>query len=127
MAKRAAKGEFVMAAEIRALLESNKNLTGPEVVAALQKKFPSQEINRNSASVAFANARKSMGITSAKRVKKRRRPVRRNVLRSTPTATTSSPVNLEVLQAAKSLLQKCGGDASAASNALKSVAALQVN
>jgi len=127
MAKKAAKGDFVMAAEIRALLEADNSLTGPQVVAALEKKFPSHSINRNSASVAFANARKAMGIASTRKVKRRRRPVRRNLVRSESSSGVSTSVNLEILQAAKALLQKCNGDASTASTALKSVAALQVN
>ncbi len=127
MAKRAGKGGFVMAAEIRNLLEADNGLTGPQVVAALQKKFPSQEINRNSASVAFAHARKALGIASTRKVKRRRRPVRRGRPLNVSAPATPAAINLEILQAAKALLQKCSGDAATATSALKSVAMLQMD
>ena len=61
--KKAARGDFVMSAEIRNLLKEDRSLKGREVVELLKKKFPGQKINENSANVAFSNARKQLGIT----------------------------------------------------------------
>lgn len=127
MAKKSSRGEFNMAQEIRNLLLENKTLSGPEVVAALKAKFPGQTINKNSASVAFAGAKKKLGIKSGRRKVRRRRPAAAAAPRSAaPRATATTAVSLEQLSAARDLLQKCRGDVAVAASALKGVAALQM-
>lgn len=113
----AKKSSFNMSAEVRALLQSNRNLTGPEVYAALTKKFPGQKINKNSCQVAFANARKKMGLT---RKKKSGKPIYRKVAK--PTADT---VSLSALRSARELLSRTNGDVAVATAVLKEVKALQ--
>jgi hypothetical protein len=128
MAKRASKGDFNMAAEIRLLLTADPTMKGREVIAAIRKKHPRQKLNPNSAGVAFANARKALGISGPRKVKRRRRPMGTSVKRvagRTHTVSAGS-VNIEILRAAKQLLQECGGDAGVAAVALKNVAALQM-
>ena len=112
----AKKSSFNMSAEVRALLQSNKNLTGPEVYAALTKKFPGQKINRNSCQVAFANARKKMGLTRKKSGKR----IYRKVVK--PAADT---VSLTALRSARELLARTNGDVAVATAVLKEVKALQ--
>lgn len=131
MAKRGqASGEFNMAKEIRSLLTANKNLTGREVVEQLKKKFPKQSINDGSCQVAFANARKKLGLS---KVRKKRPVGGAGAKRSQRTWTagprvSTAPANpgLEMLLAAKELLQRCDGDASVAAAAIKQVASLQM-
>ncbi|MCA9034173.1 MAG: hypothetical protein KDA91_03530 [Planctomycetaceae bacterium] len=132
MGKRAASSdEFNMAREIRNLLSTNKELTGREVLDQLRKKFPKQPLNENSCQVAFANARRKLGISTVRK----RRPVGAGKKRATRTwsaparseAVTQAPAQgLELLLAARQLLQTCGGDAAAATAAIKQVAALQI-
>lgn len=136
MAKRAAasKDGVNVSAEIRALVESNKDIRGPEVVAALKEKFPGVKFNNASVQVAFANARKKLGLTRT--LKKVPRPVGSGSGRrpgrpaaAAPSAapvTTVGGVDFTLLQAAKALLQHCKGDVTAAQQALKQLAALQM-
>ncbi len=112
----AKKSNFNMSAEVRALLQSNKKLSGPEVYAALTKKFPGQKINKNSCQVAFANARKKMGLS---RRKSGKRIVRRV---AKPSAET---VSLAALRSARELLSRTDGDVAVATAVLKEVKALQ--
>ena len=137
MAKRAAasKDGVNVSAEIRALVESNKDIRGPEVITALKEKFPGAKFNNASVQVAFANARKKLGLTRT--LKKKPRPVGSGSGRrpGRPAAATAAPVaaaaaaagvDFSLLQAAKTLLQHCKGDVAAAQQALKQLAALQM-
>lgn len=144
MGKRAGAGEggIVIAQEIRALVKANKEIKGPEVMAALREKFPKVVFNDNSCQVAYANARKKLGL--AKTVAKRpigaarlgRRPGRppgrppgsaaASAASAGSTASAAS-VDISLLQAAKTLLQHCKGDAAVAQSALKQIASLQMN
>ena len=139
MAKRSGAGKsgIVVAQEIRALIEANNTIKGPEVMTALREKFPKETFNDKSCQVSYANIRKSMGLsrtlkkkpgTSKKKAgRSPGRPVGmwRPAAASPPMA--ESAVNLSLLQAAKVLLQHCSGDAAVAIQALKQIAALQMN
>jgi hypothetical protein len=133
MAKRAAsgKGGVVIAQEILALVESNNAIKGPEVMVALREKFPKVTFNESSCQVAYANARKKLGLTRtvAKRPIGARRVGRPGRTAAASSATTggSAVIDLNLLQAAKILLQHCNGDAAAAQTALRQVAALQMS
>ena len=109
MAKKAAN-DFNMAEEIREHLTKNPSATGREVEESLRKKFPKQKINRNSCGVAFSNARKKLGL---------RKPTG---FRS----FTGTPVDVNILRAAKNYLAQCGGDENRALSGLKQLADLQV-
>ncbi len=132
MAKRGnSSGDFNMAEEIRKLLTENREMTGREVINSLNQKFPKQVINENSCSVAYANARRKLGINSVRR----KRPISRTGGRPVRTWTSvssgsagsaSSVPGLDLLLAAKQLLQQCQGDAAVATAAIKQVAALQM-
>ncbi len=139
MAKRAAasKDGVNVSAEIRALVLANKDIRGPEVIAALKEKFPGAKFNNASVQVAFANARKKLGLTRT--LKKKPRPVGsgsvagrrpgRPAAAAAPVAAaaaTAAGVDISLLQAAKTLLQYCKGDVAAAQQALKQLAALQM-
>ncbi len=110
MAKRgsAAKGGFVMAQEILTLVQGNKSIKGPEVLAVLKEKFPKIEINNASCQVAYANARRKLGLT--------------RTIAKIPAAFG----NIALLQSAKTLLEYCDGDTAAAIEALNQVASLQM-
>ena len=133
MAKRAAagKGGVVIAQEILALVKANNAIKGPEVMVALREKFPKATFNEASCQVAYANARKKLGLTRtvAKRPIGARRVGRpgRPAASAAGTGSGSATLDINLLQAAKTLLQHCNGDAAAAVNALKQVAALQMN
>lgn len=131
MAKRAAagKGGVVIAQEILALVQANNAIKGPEVMVALREKFPKATFNEASCQVAYANARKKLGLTRtvAKRpigAGRAGRPIRSTV--AAAPAAGSAVIDISLLQAAKTLLQHCQGDAAAAQTALKQVAALQM-
>lgn len=131
MAKRgASKGGVVISQEIFNLVKSNNAIKGPEVVTALREKYPKVDFNSASCQVAFANARKKLGLTRT--VVKRpigaaKAGARYVNAKSSPmTAASSETVNLSLLQAAKALLVHCNGDANLAAQALKQVAALQM-
>lgn len=112
--KKATRGDFVMSAEIRNILTEDPTLKGREVIELLQKKFPNQAINENSANVAFSNARRDMGIgTGSKPPKKSARGMRQHD-------------ELAVLQAARSFVEAAGGDTQAAIEAVKNLEKLQV-
>ncbi len=143
MGKRAGtgKGGIVIAQEIRALVEANKEIKGPEVMAALREKFPKIVFNDNSCQVAYANARKKLGLakTVAKRPIGAARPGRRpgrppgrppgsaSAPSASAPSTAAASVDISLLQAAKALLQHCNGDAAVAQSALKQIASLQMN
>jgi hypothetical protein len=138
MAKRESS-EFNMAEEIRALLKENKKLTGREVFNALKEKFPKQPINQNSCTVAFSNARKSMGLRSVRRPRPAKSSgpigaVRPWAAKKAATASTSASsavpsalAGMDLLLAAKQLLQQCGGDKDSAMAAIRQVASLQMS
>ena len=65
MAKRASSGKsgVVISQEILALVQANKAIKGPEVMVALREKFPKESFNEASCQVAYANARKKLGLT----------------------------------------------------------------
>ena len=124
--------EFNMAEEIRQLLEKDQSLTGRQVIDALKAKFPKQSINENSCSVAVVNARRKMGIS----VIRKRRPAggpkktariwsRAQPISSAAGAAAGVP-NMDLLVAAKILLQQCEGNQEVALAAIRQVAALQM-
>ena len=139
MAKRSGAGKsgIVVAQEIRALIGANNEIKGPEVMNALREKFPKETFNDKSCQVSYANIRKSMGLSRTLKKKpgtskkKAGRPPGRPVGMWRPAAASppmaESAVNLSLLQAAKVLLQHCSGDAAVAIQALKQIAALQMN
>lgn len=114
----AKKSGFNMSAEVRALLQKNNQLTGPEIYATLSKKFPGQKINKNSCQVAFANARKKMGLT--RKSSKSGKPIYRKVAKP-----SSDRVSLSALRSARELLARTDGDLSLATAILREVKALQ--
>lgn len=132
MAKRAAsKDGVVISQEIQALVRENNAIRGPEVMAALRAKYPKMTFNENSCQVAYANARKKLGIA--------RTVVKRPVGSSGPIGKATNKYSMSagskgaasettaILYAAKSLLQACNGDEAAAQAALKTVASLQMH
>ena len=135
MAKRAGagKGGIVVAQEIRALIEANKEIKGPEVMAALREKYPKIQFNDNSCQVSYANIRKKMGLTRtlAKRPGNAKKKAGRPTVGWRPEVSqigaSNTAVNISLLQAAKSLLQQSNGDATIAIQALKQIASLQMN
>lgn len=142
MAKRggAGKNGIVVAQEIRAMIEANNAIKGPEVMAALKEKYPKEGFNDKSCQVSYANIRKNMGLSRTLKKKpgaskgKVGRPPGRPV-GTWPTSgaavaagpAAESAVNISLLQAAKALLQHCNGDAAVAIQALKQIAALQMS
>ena len=67
MGKRAASGRggIVIAQEVTKLVEAKKDISGPEVIAALKDKFPGIKFNEASVQVSFANVRKKLGLSPA--------------------------------------------------------------
>lgn len=117
----AKKSGFNMSAEFRNLLAENPSLTSGEAVRALQEKFPKQKLNKNSASVAFFNTRKKLGMGPKQGSRK--------VRKQTPAATAARAANLdfEALKSAKAFLEACGGNTDVAMQALKQLGSLQVS
>jgi hypothetical protein len=121
----------VISQEILALVQANNAIKGPEVMVALREKFPKATFNEASCQVAYANARKKLGLTRtvAKRpigAGKAGRPARAAASAVVSSASSGTP-DFSLLQAAKALLQQCKGDTGAAQNALKQVASLQMS
>lgn len=106
-----------MSAEVRALLEGNNELTGPEVYAKLSEKVPGQTINKNSCQVAFANARRKMGLTRSKKSAKR---IHRKVAKP-----ANDKVSLSALRSARELLSRTDGDIELATAILREIKSLQ--
>jgi len=127
----AEKSGIVVAQEIRAMIEANNSIKGPEVMAALREKFPRASFNDKSCQVSYANIRKGLGLSRTLKKKpgapkkKAGRPA--GIWRQAAVPTADSAVNLSLLQAAKTLLQHCNGDATVAAQALKQIASLQMN
>jgi hypothetical protein len=138
MAKRASsrKSGIVVAKEIRALIEADNDIRGPEVMLALREKFPRETFNDKSCQVSYANIRSRMGLSRTLKKKplaakgKRGRPVGRPAgawrQASGSAASADTAVHIGMLQAAKSLLEHCRGDAMVAIQALKQLASLQM-
>lgn len=138
MAKRGSsrKSGIVVAKEIRALIEANHDIRGPEVMLALREKFPRETFNDKSCQVSYANIRSQMGLSRTLKKKplavkgKRGRPAGRPAglwrQASGPPASADTTVHIGMLQAAKSLLEHCRGDATVAIHALKQLASLQM-
>lgn len=138
MAKRAAaaKDGVNVTREVQAIVEGNTSIRGPEVLTVLKEKFPNVTFNTNSVQVAFANARRKLGLTRvlARRPRKKallaRRPRLATGIPSAPASApaTSAPASdmMATLQAARDLLRAAGGDISVAKEALGLVASLQM-
>ena len=138
MAKRAAaaKDGVNVTREVQAIVEGNTSIRGPEVLTVLKEKFPNVTFNTNSVQVAFANARRKLGLTRvlARRPRKKallaRRPRLATGIPAAPAAapTTTAPASdmMATLQAARDLLKAAGGDISVAKEALGLVASLQM-
>jgi hypothetical protein len=120
MAKKKSASGFNMAAEIRGLLEENRDLSGKDVYTALKKKFPRKGINESSCGVAFSGARKKLGITQPRRGKKRKTAV----VKLKP-AAAALKVNLNALQAAAKFVSEVG-DADKAIAAIRQLRSLQI-
>ena len=121
MAKRKStrRGDFNMSAEVRQILTDDPKLTGKEALAALKKKFPNQKLNENSFGVAYSTARRKLGISKSRKVR-RRKPVAGRRRQAAPTA-----IDIATLQAARKFLAEVG-DADVAIDAIKQVQALQL-
>ena len=100
--KKAARAEFNMSAEIRALLKEDPKLSGREIVDLLQQRNPLQKINRNSANVAFSNARRKLGIRPGAKSVRRRKPAGVHAPAKVDT------VNLSNLKAARKFVAEVG-------------------
>lgn len=122
MAKKKASGGFNMAEEIRKLLREDRSMSGKEVYEALQKKFPNQDINKNSCGVAFYGARDALGIKSkrSKKRKPRKSGEKKVVMKRTPTS-----VDMGTLQAAAKFVSEVG-DAGVAIEAIRQLKTLQI-
>ncbi|MEI6539896.1 MAG: hypothetical protein WCO86_10285 [Planctomycetota bacterium] len=136
MAKRSSSGNsgIVVAQEIRAMIEANNSIKGPEVLTALKEKFPKELFKEKSCQVTYANIRKNMGLSRTIQ-QKPGAPKAENGTTSWQLACRDricfdgqkKTVNMSLLQAAKTRLQHCHGDAAVAVQALKQIAALQMN
>ena len=115
------------------MVQANNAIKGPDVMVALREKFPKVTFNEASCQVAYANARKKLGLTrtvakrpiGAGRLGRQGRTAAVGASAAVPSAG-SGAIDFSLLQAAKALLQHCSGDAAAAQTALKHVAALQM-
>ncbi len=140
MAKRgaASKDGVNVSREVFAIVEGNQSIRGPEVLSILKEKYPNVSFNNNSVQVAFANARRKLGLTRtvAKRPKKKAvigRPKKAATVpavAAAPAASAAAPQTADLsrvaLEAARDLLRATGCDASAALEALRIVASLQM-
>lgn len=116
----AKKSDFNLSAEVRAMVEANNDITGPEVYAALSKKAKGRKINQNSCGVAFAMARKKLGLTRKRGTKIASRPTSRRVPKP-----GSDTISLAALRSARELLSRTNGDIATATAVLREVKALQ--
>ena len=139
MAKRTGAGKdgIVVSQEIRAMIKANSSIKGPEVMAALREKFPKVSFNDKSCQVSYANIRRTLGLSrtfkkkpGTSKKKPGQRPGRPAGTWRQATASDSAAegvIDISLLQAAKTLLQHCHGDVAVAAQALKQIAALQMN
>ncbi len=108
MAKKKSGRGFTMAAEMRNILEEQPGLSGREATEALKKKFPGQSINEGSASVAFSEARKKLGITKGrKKVVRKKRPSSTRTKAASP--AQSGSVTFDQIEAAQKFSRSVGG------------------
>jgi hypothetical protein len=121
MAKKKPAGAFVLTGAVRDVLKKDSTLKASQVIEAIRKEHPGEKFNEASAKVAFSNERKKLGIARKRRRKVRKpRPVMVGAMKKGPRA-----LNLDLLQAAKSLLAAAGSSENALA-ALRQVASLQV-
>ena len=113
----AKKSDFNMSAEVRKLLQADKDLTGPKVYEILSKRFSGRTINKNSCGVAFATARKKLGLTGKRKSGKR---IYKRVAKP-----GSDTVSLLALRSARELLSRTNGDVGLATTILREVQAIQ--
>lgn len=118
MAKKQAEAEFNMSEAIRDILKDNPNISSKDAADAIQAKYPSASINKNSFSVAFYTGRKKLGIKSSGRG-------RRISKRKAVSVSIHPKVDMAMLQATAKFLSEVGG-ADAAIAAIKQVQAVQV-
>ena len=128
MAKRASRSGVNVSQEIKALILTDKNIKGPDVMAALREKFPKETFNDKSCQVTYSNLRKNLGLSQTLK----RKPVAAGRAtagtRKKPSVTAEeSSVDMSLLHAAKVLLQHCNGDVTIAVNALQQIASLQMS
>lgn len=116
MPKKSTNADFNMSESIRDLLTENPKLSSKEAADALQLKYPTVKLNKNSFSVAFYTGRKKLGISLSGRGKK---VVKRKSSSGRPT------LDLSILQTTARFLSEIGG-ADAAFEAIKQVQAVQV-
>ena len=113
MAKKKAAGglSFNMAEEIRKLLNEDRKLSGPDVYAALTRKFPNDKINESSCSVAFSKARRKLGIKGGTKRRKKAGAgtATRTVRRPTPAAVSRGQMDLAAIEQAQKFVTACGG------------------
>ena len=130
MAKRSSTGKsgVVVSQEIKALILADKNIKGPDVMAALREKFPKETFNDKSCQVTYSNLRKNLGLSQTLKRKPvaAGRPAAGTRKNSSVTAEERS-VDMSLLHAAKVLLQHCNGDVTIAVNALQQIASLQMS
>lgn len=120
VAKKQPESDFNMSEAIRDILKENPSLGSKEAADAIQAKYPSAKINKNSFSVAFYTGRKKLGIKSTsgrgRRISKRKSMIGGN---------GSPSVDMAILQTTAKFLSEVGG-AEAAIAAIKQVQAVQV-
>jgi hypothetical protein len=114
-----AKKGFNLSAEVRELVKSDNELTGPEVYQTLSKK--SRGINQNSCAVAFSKARRELGLTKKKTGGKR---ISKKVAKPR-TAGSTDTVSRSALHSARELLSHTNWDVQLATDILEEVQALQ--
>ena len=121
MAKKQPESEFNMSEAIRDILKENPSLGSKEAADAIQAKYPTAKIHKNSFSVAFYTGRKKLGIKSTsgrgRRISKRKS--------MTGGVSVGSSVDMAILQTTAKFLSEVGG-ADAAIAAIKQVQAVQV-
>ena len=118
MAKKKAASDFNMSEAIREILTENPKLGSQEVIDVITAKYPKEQINKNSFSVAFYTGRKKLGIGSPRGKKAGMRVGIRKVT-STPT------IDMMALQSAAKFLRELGS-ADAAIEAIKQVQTMQL-
>ena len=129
--KRTRGGDFNMSEQLRKIIRENRRITFPEAHEPLQKQCPGENINENSASVVFYNARRQVGVkkrvgkkaTTKKQATGRKKGTKQTVRRRRPSAQT---VDISALQAAAKFLAVVG-DTETAMAALKQVQSLQID
>lgn len=120
MAKKKPAGTFVLAGAVRDVLKKDPSLKANQVIEIVRKEHPGEKFNEASAKVAFSNERRKMGIARKRRKVRKPNPMLAGVIKKSPRA-----LNLDLLQAAKSLLAAAGSSDNAVA-ALRQVASLQV-